>query len=155
MSNSNPRKKTRIIVDVLKKHNIPAIINTSWGGLEEVSEPPENILFVNNIPYDWAFSKMYAVVHHGGSGTTHTALKNACPRLLVPHIIDQFYWSRTIAGLHLGPEGIPIKNLDGENFERKLLDLVNNTSYKNNAAVISEKMKAESDIDRLYDLIVN
>lgn len=118
-----------------------------------MSEPPENILFVNDIPYDWAFSRMYAIIHHGGSGTTHTALKHGCPSLVVPHILDQFYWSRTIAGLHLGPEGIPIKNLDGKTFERKLLDLMNNPSYKNNAIILSEKMKAEHDIDKLYHLI--
>ena len=155
MSNSNPTEKTCIIVDVLKKHNIPAIINTSWGGLEEMSEPPENILFVNNIPYDWVFSKMYAIIHHGGSGTTHTALKHACPSLIVPHILDQFYWSKTITGLHLGPEGISIKNLDAKTFERKLLDLMNNPSYKNNAIIISEKMKTENDIDKLYNMIIN
>ena len=155
MSNSNPTEKTRIIVCVLKKHNIPAIINTSWGGLEEMSEQPKNILFVNNIPYDWVFSKMYAIIHHGGSGTTHTALKYACPSLVVPHILDQFYWSKTISDLHLGPEGISIKNLDEKTLERKLLDLMHNPTYKNNAAIISEKIKTENDIDKLYNMIIH
>jgi hypothetical protein len=73
----------------------------------------------------------------------------------VPHILDQFYWSRTIWGLHLGPEGISIKNLDKKAFESRLLDLMNNPSYKNNAAIISEKLKTENDITRLYDMIIN
>jgi len=155
MSNSNPKEKTRIIVDVLKKHHIPAIINTSWGGLEETDECPENILFVNNIPYDWIFPKMYAVIHHGGSGTTHTALKYACPSLVVPHILDQPFWSRTISGLHLGPVGMPIKKFNEKEFEHKLLDLLNNPIYKKNAAIISEKMKTESNTDKLYDIILS
>ncbi len=153
MSNSNPMEKTRIIVDVLKRNNISAIINTSWGGLEEPSERPENIFFVNNIPYDWVFSRMYAIIHHGGSGTTHSALKYACPSLVVPHILDQFYWSKIISGLHLGPEGISIKNLEERTLEMKLLDLMNNPFYKKNALIISEKMKTESNINRLYDMI--
>jgi UDP:flavonoid glycosyltransferase YjiC (YdhE family) len=98
---------------------------------------------------------MYAIIHHGGSGTTHSALKHACPSLIVPHILDQFYWSRTITGLRLGPEGIPIKKLDEKNFERKLLDLMNNPFYKSNATIISEKMKTESDVDKLYNMIIN
>ncbi len=155
MSNSNPKEKTRIIVDVLKKHQIPAIINTSWGGLEKIDEYPENILFVKNIPYDWIFSKMYAVIHHGGAGTTHTALKYGCPSLVVYHILDQPYWSKTISDLRLGPEGISIKKLSKEKFEFKLLDLMNNSSYKTNATMISEKLKAESNIDMLYDMIIN
>lgn len=155
MSNSNPAEKTRIIVEVLKKQNIAAIINTSWGGLEEIGDRGENILFVSNLPYDWVFPKMYAVIHHGGSGTTHTSLKYACPSLILPHIIDQFYWSQTISGLHLGPEGIPIKNIDKKTFESRLLDLMNNPSYKKNATIISKKINTESDIDKLYDMILD
>lgn len=155
MSNSNPKEKTHIIVDVLKKHQIPAIINTSWGGLEKTDEHPANILFVKNIPYDWIFSKMYAVVHHGGAGTTHTALKYGCPSLVVSHILDQPYWSKTISDLRLGPVGLSIKKLSKEKFELKLLDLLQNSTYKTNATMISEKVKAESNIDMLYEMIIN
>jgi UDP:flavonoid glycosyltransferase YjiC (YdhE family) len=48
-----------------------------------------------------------------------------------------------------------IKNLNEKNFESKLLDLMNNESYKRNTRLISEKMKAESDKEKLYDMIVN
>jgi len=154
MSNSNPQEKTRIIVDVLKKHHIAAIINTSWGGLQESNEPHEHIHFVNNIPYDWVFPQMHAIVHHGGSGTTHTALKYACPSLIIPHILDQFYWNKTISGLGLGPKGMSIKKLNEARFESKVLDLVHNASYKRNAKLISQKMTIESNIDSLYQIIL-
>ena len=154
MSNSNPKEKTRIIVEALKRNNISAIINTSWGGLEKTDEFSDNIHFVSNLPYDWIFPKMYAIIHHGGSGTTHTALKYACPSLIIPHILDQFYWNRTVSALHLGPKGMSIKNLDEKTFESKLLDLINNVSYKRNAKLISEKMKSESNKDKLYEMIV-
>src|SRR5690606_37342929 len=120
MSNPEPNEKTRMIVDVLQRNQISAIINTSWGGLEEINEAPENIHFVGNIPYDWIFPKMYAVVHHGGSGTTHTALKYGCPNLIIPHIMDQFYWNRTISKLNLGPKGMSIKKFNKKDFEIKL-----------------------------------
>lgn len=154
MSNANPKEKTRIIVDVLKKNNISAIINTSWGGLEKTDEYHDNIYFVNNIPYDWLFPKIDAVIHHGGSGTTHTALKYACPSLIVPHILDQFFWNKIISKLHLGPEGMSIKNLNEKDFESKLIDLMNNESYKRNTRLISEIMKAESNKDKLYEMII-
>lgn len=155
MSNPEPKEKTRMILDVLQRNQISAVINTSWGGLEEINEAPENVRFVSNIPYDWIFPKMYAVVHHGGSGTTHTALKYSCPSLIVPHIVDQFYWNRTISKLNLGPKGIPIKKFNEKDFENKLLDLVNNETYKKNALAVSENMKTESNREQLYKVIVN
>jgi len=155
MSNANPKEKAGIIIDVLKKNNIPAIINTSWGGLEKIEGAPDNVHFVNDIPYDWIFPKVYAVVHHGGSGTTHTALKYACPCLIVPHILDQFFWNKTLSTLKLGPDGVSIKKLDRHNFESKLLDLMNTESYKKNAVLISKKMEIESNKDVLYQRIVD
>ena len=154
MSNTNPKEKTRIIVEVLKRNNIPAIINTSWGGLEKTDEHPNNIFFTDSLPYTWIFSKVYAVVHHGGSGTTHSALRNACPCLIVPHVLDQFFWGKTISRLQLGPKGIPIREFNEKEFEIKLLDLCYNKDYKKNALMISKKMQFESDKNKLYEMIM-
>lgn len=153
MTNTDPGKKTETIVDVLKKHGIPAIISTSWGGLKKLDNHPEHILFVNNVPYDWLFPRMYAVVHHGGSGTTHTDAKYACPALVVPHAVDQPFWARTIFELGVGPKGLPIKLLNEAEFEARLLELYSNEEYKTNAISVSEKIALESDRDALYNLI--
>jgi UDP:flavonoid glycosyltransferase YjiC (YdhE family) len=152
MSNPNPKEKTRIIVEVLKRNNISAIINTSWEGLEKI-DCPDHIYFISNVPYDWLFPRMYAVVHHGGSGTTHTALKYTCPSLVIPHAVDQFFWAKTVSTLGLGPKGISIRKLNEQNFETVLLDLLDNDHYRKNARQISEKMKSESDQDKLYKMI--
>ena len=154
MFNSNPKEKTKIIVDALEKNNIPAIINTSGDGLEEIDAQSDNILFTNNLPYNWLFPKIYAVVHHGGCGTTHTALKYGLPSLIIPHVLDQFFWEKTISNLKLGPKGISIRKFNEKDFETKLLDLYNNKDYKKNAIAISKKMQDESDKNKLYKIII-
>lgn len=154
MSNPSPKEKTRSIVEALKRNNIPAIINISWGGLERIDELPNNILFTSNLPYTWIFPKIYAVVHHGGSGTTHAALKYACPCLIIPHVLDQFFWEKTISRLQLGPKGISIRKFNEKEFEIKLLDLYCNKEYKKNALMISKRMQSESDENKLYEMIM-
>ena len=155
ISNPNPEEKTSIILNILKKHKIPAIINTSWGGLIKPNKHPDHIHFVQNIPYDWIFSKVYAVVHHGGSGTTHTALKFGCASLVIPHFIDQFFWNKIVAKLGVGPKGISIKKLNEKDFEFKLLDLLENEGYKKKAILIASKMQNESNTDKLYEMIMS
>ncbi|ELR69659.1 putative UDP-glucose:sterol glucosyltransferase [Fulvivirga imtechensis AK7] len=154
MSNAKPAEKTSIIIEVLRKHKIPAIINTSWGGLIAPPHYPDHVHFVENIPYDWVFQKMYAVVHHGGSGTTHTALKYGCPSLITPHIVDQYFWNSLISQLRLGPKGSPINKLNERNFESQLLDLLNNTVYKANAISMAELMNMETDKEVLFKKVV-
>jgi len=154
MFNTNPKETTRSIVNVLERNNIPAIINTSRDGLEEIDVQSDTIFFTNNLPYNRLFPKLYAVVHHGGCGTTHTALKYGLPSLIIPHVLDQFFWDKTVANLNLGPKGISIHKFNEKDFECKLLDLYNNKDYKKNAATISKKMQIESDKDKLFKMII-
>jgi len=154
ISNANPIENTEVILNALAKFNIPAIINTSWGGLIEPKVYPKHIHFVNNIAYDWIFPKIYAVIHHGGSGTTHAALKSGCAVLIIPHFIDQFYWNTTIHKLKVGPKGIAIKKMNKGNFELLLLDLIENDTYRKNAQLIAEQMKKEYDTEKLMKLIL-
>ena len=155
MTNAKPAVITKAIVEVLEKHKIPAILNTSWGGLEKTATTADHLLFVQDLPYDWIFPRVYAAVHHGGSGTTHSALKYGCPALIIPHIVDQPYWSKTLSDLQLGPKGIPIKKLNANRFEKGILELRNNAVYRTNAAAVAAQMKAESDPETLVNSILS
>ena len=153
MANPTPKENTEIILEVLKKYKIPTIINESWGGLIKPEHTPRHILFVKDIPYDWIFPKVYGVVHHGGSGTTHTAIKYGCASLIIPHFIDQYYWNKIISKKQLGPKGIPINKLNIKEFEPLIIDLYQNRNYKTNAELTAKKNQREFNIDELIKLI--
>lgn len=155
MANPNPEKKTNVILDILEKHNIPAIINTASGGLIKPLKYNTKLFhFVKQVPYDWIFPKIYAVIHHGGSGTTHTAIKHGCATMIIPHIIDQYAWNDLVSDLGIGPKGIAISKIKTKNLEPKILDLFQNQSYKIKARKISKKIKEENYKESLYKTII-
>jgi len=155
MINPNPKEKSKIIIKILKRNNIPAIINVAAGGLVKPDNyDAELIHFVSQIPYDWIFPKMYAVIHHGGSGTTHMGLKYGCPTMIIPHLIDQFAWNKTIADLGVGPKGMKISKITTKKLEPKILELVNDSNFKNNATQIGNQMNKEDFKDELYRTII-
>ncbi len=155
MTNTKPREKTEAIVNVLKRNNIPAIINTSWGGLCEIEEAPEHVMFVSDVPYDWLYPHIYAVVHHGGSGSTHMAAKYGLPALVVPHALDQPFWGRIVHHKGLGPEPLPINRLSEAAFESRLLELYNRDEYKLSSERLSKQMAQEADRDNLFRVITD
>ena len=155
MINPEPEKKTKTILDILEKHKIPAIINTASGGIVKPTKYNSELFhFVKQIPYHWIFPKIYAVIHHGGSGTTHTALKYGCATMIIPHIIDQYVWNDIISSLGLGPKGLAINKIARKNLEPKIIDLFHNHSYKSKVSKISKKIKAEDFKERLYEAII-
>jgi len=155
MTNPEPDEKTKIIIEILERNKIPAIINTASGGLIKPDKfDSELIHFVSRIPYDWIFPKIYGVIHHGGSGTTHLTLKYGCATMIIPHIIDQFVWDKIIDEMGVGPKGIRIDKITTKNLEPKILELVNNTSFKKNAEKVAGQMEKEDFREELYNSIV-
>ena len=155
MINMDPPAKTKIMLDVLERNNIPAIINTASGGLVKPSSYNKDLFyFVDRIPYDWAFPQLYAIIHHGGSGTTHTAIKYGCPSLIIPHIIDQYVWNKLVHKKGLGPLGMDVSKISVKKLEPKILDLLGNQSYKEKAMQLSEKMQLEDYKDQVEQAIV-
>lgn len=155
MTNPEPEAKTQIIVDILERNKIPAIINTASGGLIEPEKYDAELLhFVSRIPYDWIFPKMYGVIHHGGSGTTHLALKYGCATMIVPHIIDQFVWNSIVCDIGAGPKGIKIGKITTENLEPKILDLVHDRSFKIQSEQVASQIGKEDFKEEIYQAII-
>ncbi|SFR35727.1 sterol 3beta-glucosyltransferase [Robiginitalea myxolifaciens] len=144
MVNPDAEGKTKQILATLEELRIPAILNTAGGGLVI----PENynreaFLFVRTIPYDWILPKVYAVVHHGGSGTTHQGLRHGCATLIIPHIIDQFMWNRVVERLGAGPRGPGITKLNKSRLSPLLKSLWTDPTYKTKAEALASKMATE------------
>ena len=109
---------------------------------------------MSQVPYDWFFPRMYAVIHHGGSGTTHLAIKYGCATMVIPHFIDQFVWDKVISELGVGPKGIKVSRMTKKNLEPKFLELLSNMSYKERSERIGNQMKKEDFLDELYKTII-
>lgn len=144
MSNPEPLKKTQMLLNVLSKHQIPAIINSAGGGLGE----PENydreaFHFVSSIPYDWVLPKAYAALHHGGAGTTHLTVKYGCATTIIPHIIDQFFWNNVLSELGVGPKGTAIGKITEKVLEEIIFSLWTNPTHKKKAEELGRLLIAE------------
>ncbi len=155
MLSKKAEERTKILLKILVKHNIPAIINTYAGGITTPVKYNQSLFyFTPTIPYEWIFPKVHAVVHHGGSGTTHMAVKYGKPSLIFPHIGDQYIWKKIIAKNGLGPKGVHITKIKEARLEHKILELWNNPSYTENALRFSKLLKEEENLkEQLYQIL--
>jgi len=113
---SDPSHLTSILIDAVNKAGVRAIIASGWTDLgNEQLQIPENIYFLDKIPYDWLFPRVSAVIHHGGAGSTSTALKYGKPTVIVPFIGDNYLWGAIVARAGAGAHApIPYMKLTTE-----------------------------------------
>lgn len=63
--------------------------------------PPATRL-LNWIDYDHVFPRLKVIIHHGGMGTTHRAVVQGIPQVVVPHAADQRGQARRVAQAKVG-----------------------------------------------------
>ena len=146
MLTADPPGLTRLLCETLIARGIPAILNRAGGGLVPLPDYRHHPLvhFVDSVPYDWLLPRVGAMLHHGGSGTTHGSLRHGLPTLVAPHIIDQFMWNRRVAQLGAGPLGVSVRQLNRARLDRLVTDLLTNSTYRTRAAALAAQMHGEA-----------
>ena len=66
---------------------------------------------VGPVDHGRMFRQVAMVIHHGGAGTTTTAARAGVPQIIVPHVLDQFYWARRVQDMGLGPAPLDRRRL--------------------------------------------
>jgi UDP:flavonoid glycosyltransferase YjiC (YdhE family) len=157
MYNSSPQEISEIFYAVIHKLKIPCIVNTASGGLMPIEKykSDDKFLFMEQIPYEWIFKRVYGVIHHGGSGTTQMALKNGLASLIIPHIIDQYGWNNLIHKNGFGPKGISINNISSRRLIKLISSLYQESRFKLEAEKIAEKMNGNDLETELHDFIMH
>jgi sterol 3beta-glucosyltransferase len=102
-----------------------AIIAGGWAALEAHIQESDDVLTVGNVPHSLIFPKVAAAVHHGGAGTTTAAARAGVPQIVLPHILDQYYWAHRVEVLGLGPRALPIERLTVDALRDRISHAVN------------------------------
>ena len=147
-----PHQTTRIILEALEQTGQRAILHAGWGGLGDLPLP-NTVFMIDYAPYDWLFSRMAMVIHHGGSGTTAFGLRAGIPSCAVPFIFDQFYWGERIAALGAGPKPIPYKTLTAARLREAILQGVGSPQMQQTAAALGQKIRAEKGIENAVEIL--
>jgi UDP:flavonoid glycosyltransferase YjiC (YdhE family) len=143
---------TSILIDALKLTGQRAVL---LGSRSDTSLASEGIIYVKDVPHDWLFPQMAAVVHHGGAGTTGASLRAGKPMVVCPFVGDQTFWGRRVAALGVGPAPIPRGKLTAVSLADAIQKVLNDGEMHEHAAALGEIIRAEDGVGKAVALINN
>ncbi len=103
----------------------------------------KNCIFVREAPHRLLFTRLAAVVHHGGSGTAATAALAGVPQIIVPHILDQYYWGEKVYRCGLGPAPIRRSQLTAERLATAINACLTGQRYRDRASEVAQVIKKQ------------
>jgi len=152
MSSRKPEETAQLIFQALTQTGQRAVLLSGWNGLQ-AEVLPENVFLVDSVPHDWLFTRVNAVVHHGGAGTTAAGLRAGVPSIIIPFFADQPFWGERVAALGVGPKPIPRKKLTAEKLAQALEKALTDQGMRQRSAALGEKMKAEDGLAQAVEII--
>jgi UDP:flavonoid glycosyltransferase YjiC (YdhE family) len=141
----DPAATTNMVLDAVRVTRQRAIIQAGWAGLGK-TDLPADVFQLEYAPYGWLFSRMAAVIHHGGSGTTAAGLRAGVPGLVTPFTFDQGYWGRRLVELGVGLPPVLFRQLTADRLAEAIDRLTNDEGMKTRAAVLGRQITAENGI---------
>jgi sterol 3beta-glucosyltransferase len=145
MASSDPVAVRRLVRDAIHRAGVKAVVLSGWSGM--VSAEADDSLFpARELPHDWLFPRVSAIVHHGGAGTTGAALTAGVPGVVVPFVMDQPFWGERVARLGAGPVPIPRKALTSDGLAAALETCLNDRAMRDRSAELGQKLRGEDGV---------
>jgi sterol 3beta-glucosyltransferase len=118
-----------------------------YPGWREADPPPlpPNIFLLGDTPHDWLFPRTSLAIHHGGSGTTHSAARAGVPSVVLPFAADQFFWADRLRRLGIAPAAPSAQKVTAAALNRAIVH-AQTAGMRERARLIGEKMRTEDGV---------
>lgn len=130
---------SRVALGALRRAGVRGVIQEGWARLDVAAD---DVITIGDVPHDWLFDRVAAVVHACGAGTAGAGLLAGVPAVAVPTAGDQFFWARRLRDLGVSAATLSRRKLTVEGLataiHRALTDSGHRDRAKQLAATIAD-----------------
>lgn len=128
-----------------------ALFYPGWSGVDTAGLPG-NFFVVGETPHDWLLPKTSLAIHHGGSGTSHSACRAGVPSVVVPFAGDQFFWADRLRNAGVGARVTNGKSLDAAALAQSIA-IAESEPVRLRARTLGKQMRLENGTAKAIDAI--
>ncbi|HEX6404738.1 MAG TPA: nucleotide disphospho-sugar-binding domain-containing protein [Pseudonocardiaceae bacterium] len=136
----NVERLSAAVGAALRQAGVRAIVQAGWSGL---SVTGDDVLTVDEVPHDWLFPQMAAVVHHCGAGTTAAGLRAGIPAIPLPAQFDTPVWAARLTALGVAGTAIPLRELSVARLAAALRHAVAEPALRHRAQLLATQLATE------------
>jgi sterol 3beta-glucosyltransferase/vancomycin aglycone glucosyltransferase len=112
-----------------------------------------DVLMIGRLSHAALFPACAAIVHHGGAGTTHTALAAGVPSIVVPHVADQYFWADELRRIGVALKPVSRRPLTAKALADRIRETTESAGLRARARELGPRVRAENGVEAAVDLI--
>ncbi len=148
---NNPEQLVETILKATRATGNRLILLGGWADYQV--KPADDVFVVSEVPHDWLFPRVKAVIHHGGAGTTAAGLRAGVPSVITPFFGDQHFWGQLLHKQDLSPKAIPVRRLTADNLAAAITEATSNPAMRERAAELGAKIALEDGVTTAMELV--
>lgn len=152
MMDGRPGELNAVVEAALRRVGCRAVVLAGPGGLLALPPSPARLI-VRDLPLDWIFARVAAIVHHGGAGTAAQAARAGKPSVVVPFFADQFFWGARLHRAGGGPRPIPRRALTAGRLASAIDQALHDAGLAARAAALGIRVRSEAGLSTAVGLI--
>ena len=150
MTLKKPEIFANAVLKALKKSGNRALLSTKHFASFLPDDSPH--MLCDFAPHDQIFPHCASIIHHGGAGTTTSALASGRPQGIIPHFLDQFWHARHMNALGLVPKFASTLKITPQKVEKMLHHLKDPNSIQI-AKSAQTKLNSQNGVERAINII--
>ncbi len=154
MSRKDQSGSLKVVVDAARSAGRRLVVGRAWHPPSSY-EQDKDIFMIGKYAHSDLFPRMRAVIHHGGAGTTATAALCGTPQIIVPHMLDQFYWGKQIEQRQLGPPPIRRSKLSASMLARAMQSCIESPKIQQNVRSTSRRIRGTDGLKKTIETVLH
>jgi UDP:flavonoid glycosyltransferase YjiC (YdhE family) len=134
------------VVNAAARCRCRMIVAGGWAALHSLMTSSPDALVIERAPHQALFPRVAAVVHHGGAGTTTAAARAGVPQVILPHLLDQYYWAHRVEVLGLGPKSFRVERVTPEKLAERIALVLGERQFRDRAREMGARVLARNGV---------
>jgi UDP:flavonoid glycosyltransferase YjiC (YdhE family) len=150
MEHMAPSRARNLLVEAAREAKVRAIVQTKR---DKGEGRDGDVYFLPWAPHRHLLPRCSVVLHHGGAGTTHAALRAGRPSVIVPFIFEQKLWAGRLRQVGVAPPFISFWKATPGNVARRIRAALESPSMHVKATELARAMATEDGAQRATRLL--
>ncbi|MEO6027611.1 MAG: glycosyltransferase [Candidatus Binatia bacterium] len=112
-----------------------------------------HVCYLERAPHAQLFPRCAAIVHHGGAGTTQSAILAGRGSVVVPHAADQFYWADLLRARGVGAKPLKRPALAAKPLAQRIRAVLDDGAMAPRAAALAAALERERGAEHAAEVI--